>query len=174
MTEEKMNIGKELDKALYYVSYNLNKTCNNPKPVLLHSFKVAYHLLNYDYDKDIVISGALHDLIEDTDVTYEDIKEKYGKKIADIVLAVSFNKDIEDKYLQAKEMFERCLENGFDALIVKCSDLCDNIDFISLTRESIKNELLKKYELFLSISKDIIGKEKIYQELLLKYQKNNK
>ena len=169
MTEEKMIIGKELDKVLYYVCDNLAKTGNNPKPVLLHSFKVSYRLLNYGYDKDIVISGALHDLIEDTNISYEDIKKKYGKKIADIVLAVSFKSDIKDKYLQAKEMSDRCLQNGFDALIVKCSDLCDNIDFVIFTDEEMQKELLKKYDLFLNISKDIIGNEKIYHELLLKY-----
>ena len=168
MTEEKMDIGKKLDKVLYYVCDNLAKTGNNPKPVLLHSFKVAYRLLNYDYNEDIVISGALHDLIEDTSVTYDDIKEKYGKKIADIVLAVSYKKDIDDKYLQAGEMFKRCYENGFDALIVKCSDLCDNIDYVLFTNESKKKELLRKYHLFLKISKDIIGNEKIYNELLEK------
>lgn len=171
MTEEKMNIGKELDKVLYYVCDNLNKTGHNSKPVLLHSFKVSYRLLNYGYDRDIVISSALHDLIEDTDVTYEDIKKEYGKKIADIVLAVSFKKNIDDKYLQAKEMYNRCLDNGFDALIVKCSDLCDNIDFITFTNEITKKELLKKYELFLNISKKTIGKEKVYKELLSKYNR---
>ena len=167
MTEKQMNIGKELDKVLYYVSEKLLKT-SNPKPVLLHSFKVAYRLLNYGYDRDLVISGALHDLIEDTDITYNDIKEKYGKKIADIVLAVSYNKDINDKYTQSIDMFNRCLQNGFNALIVKCSDLCDNIDFIPFTDK--KKELLKKYELFLNLSEEIIGKEEIYQELLAKYQ----
>ena len=170
MTEERMNIGKELDKVLYYVCDNLSKTGHNPKPVLLHSFKVSYRLLNYDYDRDIVISAALHDLIEDTDITYDEIKDKYGKKIADIVLATSFKDDIKDKYLQAKEMYNRCLLNGFNALIVKCSDLCDNIDFLSFTEPDMRKELLKKYELFLNISKKIIGKEKVYKELLKKYK----
>ena len=127
MNEEKMNVGKELDKVLYYVCDNLARTGHNSKPVLLHSFKVSYRLLNYGYNRDIVISSALHDLIEDTSVTYEEIKKEFGKKIADIVRAVSFKENIADKYLQAKE-------------------------------------------LFLSISKKVIGKEKVYKELLFKYR----
>ena len=82
----------------------------------------------------------------------------------------NFTNDIKDKYLQAKEMYNRCLLNGFNALIVKCSDLCDNIDFLSFTEPDMRKELLKKYELFLNISKKIIGKEKVYKELLKKYK----
>ena len=169
MTEEKMNIGKELDKVLYYVCDNLSKTGHNPKPVLLHSFKVSYRLLNYDYERDIVISAALHDLIEDTDVTYDDLKKLYGKKIADIVEAVSFKSEIEDKYLQAEEMFNRCVLFGREALIVKCSDLCDNIDFLSFAKKEDVPKLAKKYKLFLDISKKYIKNEKVYKELLKKY-----
>ena len=51
--------------------------------------------------------------------------------------------DIKDKYLQAKEMYNRCLLNGFNALIVKCSDLCDNIDFLSFTEPDMRKELLE-------------------------------
>ncbi len=170
MNEEKMNIGKKLDKVLYYVCDNLSKTGNNSKPVLLHSFKVAYRLLDYNYEEDIVISAALHDLIEDTDITYEDIKNMYDKKIADIVKAVSFNKNIEDKYLQAEEMFNRCVECGREALIVKCADLNDNIDFLPFAKKEDIPKLLKKYDLFLNISKKYLENEIIYKELFKKYQ----
>lgn len=170
MTEDEMIIGKELDKALYYVCDNLSKTGHNSKPVLLHSFKVAYRLLNYGYERDIVIAAALHDLIEDTDVTYNDIKNLYGEKIADIVDAVSFKKEIKDKYLQAKEMYNRCIKYGRKALIVKCSDLCDNIDFIYFAKKEDIHDLLRKYALFLDISKTFLKDEIVYKELLKKYQ----
>ncbi len=57
-----MNIGKELDKVLYYVCDNLSTT-------------------NYG-KKDIVISATLHDLMEDTNVAYDNIKnEKVYKEL---------------------------------------------------------------------------------------------
>ena len=170
MTEEKMIIGKELDKVLYYVCDNLSKTGHNSKPVLLHSFKVAYRLLNYNYERDIVISAALHDLIEDTNVTYDDIKKIYGKTIADIVNAVSFKVNIEDNFLQAQEMYNRCIEYGKEALIVKCSDLCDNIDFLSFAKKEDIPKLSQKYDLFLDISKKYLRNEKVYRDLFEKYQ----
>ena len=63
-------------------------------------------------------------------------------------------------------MYERCSENGYEALIVKCADLLDNINFVNLVENcTIREQLFKKYELFLNISKSVIGQEKIYHML---------
>jgi (p)ppGpp synthase/HD superfamily hydrolase len=161
-----VNLEKKMDDALHFVAKNLRETGHNPKPVLLHSFKISMTLYELNYSEDIIISSILHDLIEDTNITYDDIKNEFGEKIANIVSAVSFNPQIDDKLEQAKEMFKKCHENGFDALIVKCSDLLDNITFVNLVEDKNKRDILcKKYSLFLEMSKDIIGKEKIYEML---------
>lgn len=161
-----VNLESKMDKVLHYVAKSLSQTGHNSKPVLLHSFKVAMTLYEFNYSEVIVISGALHDLIEDTDVCYEDICNIYGEKIAKIIDAVSFNPKIKDKLVQAKTMYERCRENGYEALIVKCADLLDNINFVNLVENcTIREQLFKKYELFLNISKSVIGQEKIYHML---------
>lgn len=166
-----VNLEKEMDDALHFVAKNLEESGHNPKPVLLHSFKVSMSLYSYGYDKDIIIASILHDLIEDTDVTKEEIEKVYGSKIADIVEAVSFNPHIEDKLLQAKSMFENCIEYGKEALLVKCADLLDNINFVHLGADDIKPKLLKKYKLFARMSKKYIGDEKIYKKLVSKIRK---
>ena len=97
MNQEKMELGKKMDVALHYVAKNLSETGHNTKPVLFHSFKVAYRLYQYDYDEEVVISAILHDLIEDTDVKKEDIANGFGNNIANIVEAVSFDSNIKDK-----------------------------------------------------------------------------
>lgn len=63
-------------------------------------------------------------------------------------------------------MFEKCCRVGFDAVIVKCADLLDNINSVNLVKDYHTREtLLKKYEIFLEMTKDIISEEKIYQLL---------
>ena len=69
------------------------------------------------YSRDIVIASILHDLLEDTSVTYDDLVMQYGTPVADIVKAVTFESKINDKLEQAKDMFQNCLIFGYEALI---------------------------------------------------------
>ena len=170
MTEEKMLLGKEMDKAVHYVAKNILESGHNSKPILSHSFRVAELLYQFGYGKNIVIAAILHDLIEDTDVTYEQLKNDFGHEIANLVQAVSFDFQIKDYLKQTKDMFEKCINYGFDALIIKCSDLIQNIDFIQFVDDNKKRiELYKKYEIFLDISKKIIGNTEVYKILKDKY-----
>ena len=172
MTEERMLLGKEMDKAVHYAAKNILEFGHNSKPVLSHSFRVAELLYQLGYSKEIVIAATLHDLIEDTSVTYEQLKTDFNERIADLVQAVSFNPQIKDYLEQTNDMFKKCIEYGFDALIIKCSDLIQNIDFIQFVDNNQKrNTLLKKYEIFINISKDIIGQTEVYKLLKEKYNK---
>ena len=160
-----IELEKKMDKALHYVAKNLSLSGHNSKPVLSHSFRVGLTLYSNNYEEDTIIAGILHDLIEDTDITKEDIEKEYNSKIASLVDAVSFNPHIEDKYLQAKEMFENCLKYGYDALIIKCADLLDNINYVPYADLNMQKILIKKYQLFLDMSKDLLKDEKIYHSL---------
>lgn len=167
-----VNLEKEMDIALHFVSKSLDESGHNSKPVLFHSFKVGTILYELDYSKDIVISGILHDLLEDTDITYEDICDSFDEEIARCVLAVTFDSKISDKLVQARKMFLNCIKFGNKALIVKCADLLDNIKYVNLVADDdVKNNLFKKYDVFLEMSKQYIGNEKIYSMLENEVQK---
>lgn len=171
MTQEKMELGKKMDVALHYTAYNLRKTGHNTKPILFHSFKVAYKLYQYGYGEDVVIAAILHDLLEDTSVTKEDIKNNFGESIANIVSAVSFDSNIKDKLEQARIMFQNCIDYGIEAVILKCADLTDNIDYVSFVKDKEKRDiLLAKYKLFLLMSENLIGNTDVYKELETKFK----
>ena len=171
MTQEKMELGKKMDVVLHYVAYNLRKTGHNTKPVLFHSFKVVYKLYQYDYSEEVVIAAILHDLLEDTSITKEDIKIKFGESIANIVSAISFDSNIKDKLEQARIMFQNCIDYGIEAVILKCADLIDNIDYVLFVKDKENRDmLLTKYKLFLSMSKGLIGNTEIYRELETKFK----
>lgn len=163
-----------MDEALHYVARRLDEGGQNPKPVLLHSFKVSMSLYALGYGRDIVLSAILHDLIEDTGTTREDIAELYGEEIAGIIAAVSFDAGIEDVLEQAKDMFGRCISFGRKALIVKCADLLDNIAFVHLPAPAEQEKLLRKYSLFLEISEAHIGDEPIYGQLAKRFEKESR
>lgn len=165
-----LDFEKKIDQAYHYLAKNLRKTGHNSKPVLIHSIMVSMSLYSLGYSKDIVISAILHDLIEDTDIKYADIKESFGKNIADIVNAVSFDSGIKDKIKQTDELFSRITKLGYDAKIVKCADLYSNLPFIKFVdKEEIKKYLIYKYTQFINLFGSDLNNEPIYKLYLSRY-----
>lgn len=47
---------------------------NSPKPVILHSIRIALYLNNLGYNRNIVLAAILHDILEDSSASVEKIK----------------------------------------------------------------------------------------------------
>ena len=59
------------------------------EPYYHHLIEVAYILASLQCGPNTIISGLLHDVVEDTDVTVEDIKKKWGEEVSKIVDALT-------------------------------------------------------------------------------------
>jgi len=94
-------------------------------PYFTHLAIVCLTLSAADYPEDVIVAGALHDLLEDTPKTIEDIKKEFGKKVAGFVLAVT-----EHKKLPWKERKEKYLEQlskaSAEAKAISAADLLAN------------------------------------------------
>lgn len=84
----------DIDDIINYVTYNHgDQKYGNNKPYVYHLEKVKnvcerfIDLYNFsEYEKYVIIVSAwCHDLIEDTDVTYDEIVDKFGEDVARIV-----------------------------------------------------------------------------------------
>ncbi len=82
-----------------------------------HSIMVGNMLKNIGCDEETIFIGYLHDVIEDTKYTYDDILEKYGKNIADGVLQLTEDQNITN-YIDRKKEFIKRLETANDNIIV--------------------------------------------------------
>lgn len=100
---------------------------------LLHLSNVAMevifaHCAKSNFDIDFAVQTALlHDTIEDTLTEYEEIKDKFGNKIADAVLALSKDERIETKDEQIKDSLNRINTLQAEAGIVKLADRITNL-----------------------------------------------
>lgn len=87
----------------------------------------AYENGNKDFDLDYALKVALlHDTIEDTGVTYEDIKNKFGEDIANGVLALSKNESIA-KENKMQDSLARIKKQRKEVAIVKLADRVYNM-----------------------------------------------
>lgn len=86
-------------------------------PYIIHPIRVSQEV-SWELAKTCAL---LHDLIEDTDTTYEEIKYVFWKEIADIVEILTHRKW--ESYL---DYIARVKENDI-AVQVKIADICDNL-----------------------------------------------
>ncbi|WP_135536840.1 HD domain-containing protein [Halostella pelagica] len=157
---------EEIERAIQYLVHSFESSGDNPKPVILHSTRVGMDLYDRDYEKHIVISGFLHDLLEDTDATSDEIRSQFGKDVANIVEATSFDENIDDYLEKHYDIYERCFELGRSGVAVKAADILDNSDYYGLgDSEELQKNLIEKMEYFIDKSEPYIGEEDIYQEL---------
>ena len=79
-----------LDRAIEMatVAHNGQKRASG-EPYIIHPLIVANTLISWGMDIDSIIAGVLHDTVEDTDVTLEDIENGFGHSIAILVDGVS-------------------------------------------------------------------------------------
>jgi len=116
----------KIEKAIIFASAKF-ALCNNlAKPTLLHAVRVGSWLYFHRYDPNIVIAGFLHDIIEDTNTTEQEIGEVFGKKVSTLVTANTKNANITEKKLRNDELIKRCLAKSEKAAIVKAADILDN------------------------------------------------
>ena len=58
-------------------------------PYITHPFMVAMILSQAGYPEDVIVAGVLHDTLEDTDLTLDDISSRFGNRVAGIVQGCS-------------------------------------------------------------------------------------
>jgi (p)ppGpp synthase/HD superfamily hydrolase len=142
----------KIERAISYLVTNYNESGHNPKPVILHSLRIANMLMEMGYDKKIIIGAVLHDIIEDTNVNDEQLKEDFGQEVLDLVIAVSYDESISDPVEQYKDMYDRVLAYGRDAVVLKSIDIAVNSLYIDLVPDPDKRrQLVEKGTYFLDL-----------------------
>ncbi len=114
---------------------HINDVDKGGNPYILHPLRILFKLMQKTNDQHTLILGVLHDVIEDTYVTIDDlIKQGYSKEVTDDLQLMTKIKgeDYEGSYIPRIARSYRCI-------LVKLEDLTHNSD---IRRQHIMEDLI--------------------------------
>ena len=100
-------------------------------PYINHLVEVASLLANVGnvQNRDTLIAAVLHDIVEDTTTTLEEVAQLFGTRARELVDAVSDDKSLSKEERKRLVLFH--LANADDAIkLIKLADLCSNVSSI--------------------------------------------
>ena len=155
----------------FAIKYHGSQLRASGEPYYSHPLQVAEIIAQMKLDSDSIITAILHDTIEDTDLTFEDIEKNFSKDIAKLVDGVTKLSKIEYKadHVRQAENFRKLLlamSDDIRVLLIKLADRLHNmrtIDFIKNT-EKRQRIALETMEIYAPLA-ERIGVQKIKSEL---------
>lgn len=163
---------KIVKKAMEFaVKYHGDQKRASGDPYYIHPIEVAEIIVKMKLDTSSIVTALLHDTIEDTELTYEDIKREFSEEIAKMVDGVTKLNKIQfkvEKTRQAENFRKLLLAMSEDirVLLVKLADRLHNmrtIDYIKRT-EKRKRIALETMEIYAPLA-ERIGIQQIKIEL---------
>ena len=139
------------------------------EPYIIHPVNVARIVAEeLELGVDPVIAAFLHDVVEDTPYTIEDIKERFGEDVAFLVGVVT--KEKKDKYVQSKQVdnFRQILASmQYDvrALLIKLADRLHNMRTLSSMRPDKQMKIAGETDYFYAPLANRLGLYHVKTEL---------
>lgn len=138
LTSRVLSINPDADVEMLKKAYEFAELNHRPQkrssgePYIIHPINVAGTLIKLRMDLDSIISGLLHDVVEDCDVTPEEIEKQFGAGIAQIVVGCTKISKIKFKTKEESqaENFRKmvvAMAKDIRVIIVKLADRMHNM-----------------------------------------------
>lgn len=114
-------------------------------PYIAHLISVAKILTEYDCTEEVIVAGLLHDTVEDTSITLEDIRRSFGEKVARLVEAASEPDKFDTWENRKRHTIEYLKTAPMDVLLLSCADKLDNIRSIKEDYERFGESVWKRF-----------------------------
>ncbi|MBC7787853.1 MAG: bifunctional (p)ppGpp synthetase/guanosine-3',5'-bis(diphosphate) 3'-pyrophosphohydrolase [Methylophilaceae bacterium] len=164
------------DVALVWEAYRFSDAAHkgqmrrSGEPYISHPVAVACLLAELHLDTPTLLAALLHDVVEDTPITKEEVGEKFGKQVAELVDGLSKLDKIEFQdamQVQAENFRKMLLAMSQDVrvILVKLADRLHNMQTLEIMRPEKQKRIAREtLEIYAPIA-NRLGLNSIYQEL---------
>jgi guanosine-3',5'-bis(diphosphate) 3'-pyrophosphohydrolase len=170
---QKTQSENSLEKLISAVAFAARKHKNQKRkdevePYINHPLEVAEILVKIGgvKDENILIAAILHDTIEDTDTTEEEIRRLFGQKVCDYVKEVTDDKGL-PKELRKKLQIEKASKLSVGAKQIKIADKTSNL--CAIIESPPKNWTLETKIEYVNWAKQVVDEMRGVNESLEKY-----
>ncbi len=141
--ENPENLAKIAKACDFAIKHHGTQTRASGDPYCLHPMEVAKILTDMKLDNSTIVTAILHDTVEDTDVTLDDIEQEFGNEIRQLVDGVTKLTKIEfqpDNIRQAENFRKLLIAMSEDirVLLVKLADRLHNMRTLHFIQSSDK------------------------------------
>jgi guanosine-3',5'-bis(diphosphate) 3'-pyrophosphohydrolase len=143
-------------------------TRKSGEPYILHPIAVSSILAHMRLDAETLMAALLHDVIEDTDFNKDDIAEKFGKTVAELVDGVTKLSQSSDKEYNKAASFRKILQATLQdprVIIVKLADRYHNMTTLDALRPDKRARIAKEtFEIFVPMAR-LVGMNEMADNL---------
>lgn len=114
------------------------------QPYFTHPSQVAEIVKQFSKDPEIIAAAYLHDTLEDTETTYDEIAVSFSTRVADLVQELTSVKEDSQKLGKAVYLSQKLNQMSPEALLIKLADRLDNVSDLGTTSESFSEKYKKE------------------------------
>jgi len=118
-------------------------------------------------DQELLCAGWLHDTIEDTDTSFDELHDQFGSRVAVLVLSLSKDMSLPRKKRE-KEYGKQLKEASFDAKLIKLCDISANLSALKNynTSKSKKIRSVRQIRHYLTVIKNDLMENTNYPKII--------